>query len=297
MPRACRVPWLRTECRGQRLAVRTTCGLQPLGRQQRHDRALPTDGGYLWPRRLAAAPGVQSARMLGLVGLHHAGLSHAQRSTDPRNQSHARSAWGEAALITTHEVPQASAGQVLRAFLKLGLLSFGGPIAHLGYFRSEFVQRRKWLDDGAYGDLVALSQFLPGPASSQVGIGIGLRRAGIWGALAAWAGFTLPSAVLMCAFGYGVSWFGINTQAGWLHGLKIAAVAVVAQAVWGMGRSACVDPLRIALMLAAAAAMLLSRATMAQLAVIVIAAAIGAGLLRRQATPRAQPSVSMQLSL
>src|SRR5215207_770590 len=163
--------------------------------------------------------------------------------------------------------PPASPGQVLLAFLKLGLLSFGGPIAHLGYFRSEFVQRRKWLDDAAYGDLVALSQFLPGPASSQVGIGIGLRRAGASGALAAWFGFTLPSAVLMCAFGYGVSWFGIDTQAGWLHGLKIAAVAVVAQAVWGMGRSACVDPLRIALMLAAAGAMLLSRATIAQLGV------------------------------
>jgi len=191
----------------------------------------------------------------------------------------------------------ASPGQVLAAFLKLGLLSFGGPVAHLGYFRNEFVQRRKWLDDAAYGDLVALSQFLPGPASSQVGIGIGLRLAGISGALAAWLGFTLPSAVLMCAFGYGVRWFGIDTQAGWLHGLKIAAVAVVAQAVWGMGRSACVDPLRMALMLAAAGAMLLSRATVAQLAVIVIAAAIGAALLRRQATPRAQPSVSKPLSL
>jgi chromate transporter len=103
--------------------------------------------------------------------------------------------------------------------------------------------------------------------------------------------------VLMCAFGYGVTWFGLDTQAGWLHGLKIAAVAVVAQAVWGMGRSACVDPLRIGLMLAAAGAMLLSRATIAQLAVIVIAAAIGAALLRRHVTPRGQPNVSAPLSL
>src|SRR5206468_8537276 len=99
-----------------------------------------------------------------------------------------------------------SASQVLAAFFKLGLLSFGGPVAHLGYFRNEFVQRRKWLEDAAYADLVALCQFLPGPASSQVGMGIGLRRAGIAGALAAWVGFTLPSAVLLCAFSYGVSW-------------------------------------------------------------------------------------------
>lgn len=199
--------------------------------------------------------------------------------------------------MTAQELTPVSPAQVLRAFLKLGLLSFGGPIAHLGYFRSEFVQRRKWLDDGAYTDLVALCQFLPGPASSQVGMGIGLRRAGIAGALAAWVGFTLPSAVLMCAFAFGASVLGASAQTGWLHGLKIAAVAVVAQAVWGMGRSACVDPLRIALMLAAAGAMLLSRATIAQLSVIFIAAAIGAVLLRRQVTARAQSHTSAPLSL
>src|SRR5690349_14780932 len=96
-----------------------------------------------------------------------------------------------------------SASDVFIAFLKLGVMSFGGPIAHLGYFRNELVQRRKWLDDASYSDLVALCQFLPGPASSQVGMGIGLRRAGLPGALAAWVGFTLPSAVLMCAFGFG----------------------------------------------------------------------------------------------
>ena len=190
-----------------------------------------------------------------------------------------------------------SASQVLAAFLKLGLLSFGGPVAHLGYFRNEFVQRRKWLEDAAYADLVALCQFLPGPASSQVGMGIGLRRAGISGALAAWVGFTLPSAALMCAFGYGVSWFGAGAQAGWLHGLKIAAVAVVAQAVWGMGRSACVDPLRVTLMLAAAGAMLISRATLMQLAVIAIAAAVGGWLLRRHVAARAQVPVKRALSM
>src|SRR3982751_6625860 len=105
--------------------------------------------------------------------------------------------------MRAQEARAVSPAQILRAFLRLGLWSFGGPIAPLGYFRSEFVERRKWLDDGAYAELVALCQFLPGPASSQVGIGIGLRRAGISGGLAAWAGFTLPSAVLMCAFGYG----------------------------------------------------------------------------------------------
>jgi chromate transporter len=179
-----------------------------------------------------------------------------------------------------------SARAVLFAFLKLGLLSFGGPVAHLGYFRNEFVQRRKWLEDAEYADLVALCQFLPGPASSQVGMAIGLRRAGILGALAAWTGFTLPSAVLMCAFGFGVRWLGADAQAGWLHGLKIAAVAVVAQAVWGMGRSACADAPRVGLMLAAAAAMLVSRGTIAQLGVLACAGVFGWLLLRKHVTPR-----------
>lgn len=181
-----------------------------------------------------------------------------------------------------------SAWQVLTAFLKLGVMSFGGPIAHLGYFRNEFVQRRRWLSDGSYTDLVALCQFLPGPASSQVGIGIGLRKAGIPGALAAWTGFTLPSAALLCAFGYGVSWLGAGAQAGWLHGLKLAAVAVVAQAVWGMARSACVDAIRIALVLAAAAAILYSRHTAMQLGVVAVGAATGAWLLRAKAPASAQ---------
>jgi chromate transporter len=144
--------------------------------------------------------------------------------------------------------------EVLGAFLKLGLTSFGGPVAHLGYFRAEFVARRAWLAEPAYADLVALCQFLPGPASSQVGIGIGLMRAGIPGALAAWTGFTLPSALAMVLFAYGVERFAGAAGSGWLHGLKIAAVAVVAQAVWGMAQSLCPDR---------------ERATMAVLATIV----------------------------
>jgi chromate transporter len=144
--------------------------------------------------------------------------------------------------------------EVLRAFLKLGLTSFGGPVAHLGYFRAEFVARRAWLAEPAYADLVALCQFLPGPASSQVGIGIGLMRAGVPGALAAWTGFTLPSAIAMVLFAYGVERFAGAAGGGWLHGLKIAAVAVVTQAVWGMAQSLAPDR---------------ERATMAVLATIV----------------------------
>src|SRR5215831_3198802 len=123
--------------------------------------------------------------------------------------------------------------EVLAAFLRLGLTSFGGPVAHLGYFREEFVHRRRWLDDKSYADLVALCQFLPGPASSQVGIAVGLLRGGYAGALAAWIGFTLPSAIAMVAFGYGIGALGDAAGSGWLHGLKVAAVAVVAQAVLG----------------------------------------------------------------
>src|SRR5712671_1951997 len=114
--------------------------------------------------------------------------------------------------------------EVLVVFLRLGLTSFGGPVAHLGYFRAELVQRRRWLDDASYADLVALCQFLPGPASSQVGIAVGLLRAGYAGALAAWVGFTLPSALAMVLVGYGISAFGDVAGADWLHGLKVAAV-------------------------------------------------------------------------
>ncbi|WP_258402115.1 chromate transporter, partial [Pseudomonas aeruginosa] len=129
-------------------------------------------------------------------------------------------------------------------FPRLGLTSFGGPVAHLGYFRAEFVARRHWLDETAFADIVALCQFLPGPASSQVGISIGIMRAGLPGALGAWLGFTMPSAMAMCAFGYGVGWVGDLSHAAWLHGLKIVAVAVVANALWGMARNLCPDAMR-----------------------------------------------------
>src|SRR6476661_6621027 len=127
-----------------------------------------------------------------------------------------------------------AAWEVFMAFLRLGLTSFGGPVAHIGYFRSEFVERRRWLDDRSYSDLVALCQFLPGPASSQVGMAIGFARARWAGALLAWVGFTAPSAIALVVFGLGVSgWAGL-ADSGALHGLKVAAVAVVAQAVWAM---------------------------------------------------------------
>jgi chromate transporter len=150
-----------------------------------------------------------------------------------------------------------SAGQVFLAFLKLGLTSFGGPVAHLGYFREEFVVRRRLLREETYADLMALCQFLPGPASSQVGIAVGLSQAGFPGALAAWTGFTLPSAVVLILFAFGVTAAGdAAVHGGWLHGLKIAAVAVVAQAVWGMAKSLCPDRPRRTMALAAAALVL-----------------------------------------
>src|SRR6185369_8574395 len=138
---------------------------------------------------------------------------------------------------------------------RLGLTSFGGPVAHLGYFRAEYVVKRRWLDEQSYADLVALCQLLPGPASSQVGIGVGLIRAGLPGALAAWLGFTLPSAIALTLFAYGVSGVGA-ADAGFLHGLKVVAVAVVAQAVWGMARTLAPDRARGTLAILAAIALL-----------------------------------------
>jgi chromate transporter len=132
--------------------------------------------------------------------------------------------------------------QIFVTFLKLGLTSFGGPVAHLGYFRNEFVERRKVLQEETYADLVALCQFLPGPASSQVGIGIGVSQAGFRGGIAAWTGFTLPSALALILFAYGIAAFDESVvQTGWLHGLKVAAVAVVAQAILGMSKMLCPD--------------------------------------------------------
>jgi chromate transporter len=165
--------------------------------------------------------------------------------------------------------------EVFLAFTRLGLTSFGGPIAHLGYFREEFVHRRRWLDEHTYADLVALCQFLPGPASSQVGMALGLSRAGLWGALAAWLGFTLPSAVLLVLFALGVTATGDLGHAGWLHGLKIVAVAVVAQAVLGMARTLTPDRPRATLALGSAIAALLLTNTSVQVLIIVVAGLIG----------------------
>lgn len=136
---------------------------------------------------------------------------------------------------------QGSFCEVLWVATRLGLTSFGGPVAHLGYFREEYVERKKWIDDQSYADLVALCQFLPGPASSQVSIAIGISRARLLGGLAAWIGFTLPSALALVVFALGIGAFASAAESGWLHGLKIVAVAVVAQAVWGMARSLCPD--------------------------------------------------------
>jgi len=164
---------------------------------------------------------------------------------------------------------------VFLTFLGLGCTSFGGPVAHLGYFREAFVERKKWLDDSAYADLVALCQFLPGPASSQVGIGIGLAKAGLPGALAAWIGFTMPSALLLIAFGYGVVAAGDAIPPGALQGLKVVAVAVVAQAVWGMAKGLTPDAPRVTLAVAAAAAVLALPTPLAQVGVILAGGVIG----------------------
>jgi chromate transporter len=169
--------------------------------------------------------------------------------------------------------------EVLQAFTKLGLTSFGGPVAHIGYFRTEFVERRKWLDDRAYADLVALCQFLPGPASSQVGIALGLMRAGHTGALAAWIGFTLPSAIALVFFAYGIEAFGGAVGSGWLQGLKVAAVAVVAQAVLGMMQTLAPDRERATLAVIAAAIVLMIPTAYAQIGAIILGGIAGYWLL------------------
>jgi chromate transporter len=179
--------------------------------------------------------------------------------------------------------------EVLAVFLRLGLTSFGGPVAHLGYFRAELVERRRWLDDASYADLVALCQFLPGPASSQVGIAVGLLRAGYPGALAAWIGFTLPSALAMMAFGYGVAAFGDVAGASWLHGLKVAAVAVVAQAVLGMARTLAPDRERATLAVVAAIIVLAVPSSLGQIGAIVLGAVVGLLLLRGDAVTGQAP--------
>jgi chromate transporter len=184
--------------------------------------------------------------------------------------------------------------EVFAAFLKLGLTSFGGPIAHLGYFRDEFVTRRRWLDERAYADLVALCQFLPGPASSQVGMAIGLSRAGFAGALAAWTAFTAPSALALVVFAYGLPGLEHYLGTGWLHGLKTVAVAVVALAVLGMARSLAPDRVRATFAVLAAVIALAVPTASGQIAAIVAGGLAGLLLLRDHA---AEGHVSLPLSV
>ena len=185
--------------------------------------------------------------------------------------------------------------EVLRAFLKLGLTSFGGPIAHLGYFREEFVVRRRWLDDATYTDLVALCQFLPGPASSQVGFSIGLMRAGYPGGLAAWIGFTLPSAILLVSFAFGAAVLNGPVGLGLVHGLKLVAVAIVAQAVAGMARTLCPDRPRASIAAAAAVIVLFSASSIAQIAVIAMGALAGLWLCREAASAQASADAAASM--
>lgn len=186
-----------------------------------------------------------------------------------------------AATITSSEAKRAgSAWEVLAVFLKLGLTSFGGPVAHIGYFRREFVERRRWLDDATFTDLVGLCQFLPGPASSQLGFSVGLLRAGWPGGLAAWCGFTLPSVFLLLAFAMLAPSLGGPVGSGLIHGLKLVAVAVVAQAVWDMARKLCPDHQRAAIALIGIAVLSVLTTVYAQLIVIVLGALLGWALCR-----------------
>jgi chromate transporter len=188
-----------------------------------------------------------------------------------------------------------SPGEVFKVFLKLGLTSFGGPIAHLGYFRTELVERRRWLDERSYADLVALGQFLPGPASSEVGIALGQLRAGYAGALAAWTAFTLPSAIILVLFAYGVAALGDAAGSGWLHGLKVVAVAVVAQAVLGMMRTLAPDRQRASLAVASAVIVLLAPSAWAQIAAIVLGAVAGMTMLRGR-VPKDHTALPLSMS-
>lgn len=188
-----------------------------------------------------------------------------------------------------------SVREVFLVALRLGLTSFGGPIAHIGYFRAEYVRRRGWLDDDDYADLVALCQALPGPASSQVGIAIGTLRAGIPGGLAAWLGFTLPSALLLIAFALGIADADL-AGAGWVHGLKIAALAVVAQAVVGMWRSLAAGRARTAIAVAALAAMLIRPDAWLQVGALVAAGVAGIALLHDTTAPATRRPLAAAVS-
>ncbi len=189
-------------------------------------------------------------------------------------------------------------GEVFLAFLMLGLTAFGGPIAHLSYFRNEFVTRRRWLSEQDYADLVALCQFLPGPASSQVGFALGLMRAGGRGAAAAWTAFTLPSAVVLVLFALGSAVMDGPVSQGIIHGLKVAAVAIVAHAVWGMAQNLCPDKRRVGIALVAVLMALLVGGSAGQVGAIVIGAVVGLFWCRRQGVPAAHdmaPGVSRRV--
>ncbi|GAA5346208.1 chromate transporter [Planifilum fimeticola] len=187
-----------------------------------------------------------------------------------------------------HKAQRGSALEVLRVAVRLGLTSFGGPIAHLGYYREEYVIRRQWLDEKAYADLVALCQMLPGPASSQVGIAVGLIRAGLPGALAFWTGFTLPSALALMAFAYVLQGSQIK-ETGWIHGLLVVAVAVVAQAVWGMARTLAPDRPRATIAVLSAIVAVIWHSTLSQVLIIVSAGLIGWRFLPRDSDRGAAP--------
>lgn len=196
--------------------------------------------------------------------------------------------------LRASQTQRVSALAVFNTALKLGLTSFGGPIAHLGYFREEYVKRLEWIDDRVYADLVALCQFTPGPASSKVGIGIGLAKAGLPGAFAAWLGFTLPSALALLLFAYGVETLAGDLNTGWLHGLKVVAVAVVAQAVWGMARNLTPDAPRFTLAIAAAIVAMVWPTSAGQVGAIVLGGAIGWAFLRAK---QDEPHVPMGIPL
>lgn len=196
--------------------------------------------------------------------------------------------------ISEYKNQEASWREVFKIFLKLGLTSFGGPVAHLGYFRREFVERRQWMNEHSYASLVALCQFLPGPASSQVGIAVGLSRAGIAGAFAAWFGFTLPSAIALILFAFGLHALGDTENAGWIHGLKIAAVAVVAQAIISMARILTPDLKRMAMALIATAIVLLLPTTCGQIGAIVMGGVAGYFLLKND---KEQPHIEIPVRI
>lgn len=183
------------------------------------------------------------------------------------------------------------ASEVFWAFLALGLTSFGGPVAHLGYFRTAFVERRQWLSEQAYADLVALCQFLPGPASSQVGFALGLMRAGPWGAAMAWLAFTLPSAIVLVLFALGAAVLDGPVASGIIHGLKVVAVAIVAHAVWGMARNLCPDKTRTGIALAAVFAVVLVSGPLGQVAAIVLGGVAGLLLCRQSAVASSSESL------